>query len=71
MEVVRLARFFKCCEKELMITVMKDIPPHVAGFIASGEVTKSDYENVLIPRVEEVYKTHIRVIIPGSGICIK
>jgi|SRR5579863_1434180 len=41
-----------------MITVMKDIPPHVAGFIASGNVTKADYENVLIPRVEEVNKTH-------------
>ena len=41
-----------------MITVMKEIPPHVAGFTASGDVTKTDYEKVLIPRVEEVYKTH-------------
>lgn len=41
-----------------MITVMKNISPFVAGFTASGEVTKTDYENVMIPRIEEVYKKH-------------
>jgi hypothetical protein len=41
-----------------MITVMKDIPAYVAGFTASGEITKTDYENVLVPRIEEVYKAH-------------
>ncbi|HEY2648734.1 MAG TPA: STAS/SEC14 domain-containing protein [Puia sp.] len=41
-----------------MITVMKDIPAYVAGFTASGEVTKADYEKVLIPRIEEAYKEH-------------
>ena len=41
-----------------MITVMQDIPAHVAAFTASGEVTKTDYDTVLIPRIEEVNKTH-------------
>jgi hypothetical protein len=41
-----------------MITIMNDIPPYVAGFTASGEVTKTDYEKVLIPRIEEAYKKH-------------
>lgn len=44
--------------REPMITVMKNIPSYVAGFTASGDVTKNDYENVLIPRIEEVYKEH-------------
>ena len=41
-----------------MINVMQNIPPHVAAFTASGEVTKTDYETVLIPRIEEVNKIH-------------
>jgi hypothetical protein len=41
-----------------MITIMNNIPPYVAGFTASGEVSKTDYENVLIPRIEEVFKKH-------------
>jgi|SRR4051812_4026766 hypothetical protein len=41
-----------------MISVMRDIPDYIAGFTARGEVTKEDYEKVLIPRVEEVYKKH-------------
>src|ERR1700733_9770700 len=41
-----------------MITLMNDVPPFVAAFIASGEVTKEDYEQVLIPRIEEVYRAH-------------
>jgi hypothetical protein len=41
-----------------MITLMENIPSYVAGFTASGEVTKTDYEKVLIPRIEEAYKIH-------------
>jgi hypothetical protein len=41
-----------------MITVMSDLPAYVAGFKARGEVSKEDYEGVLIPRIEEVYKAH-------------
>jgi len=41
-----------------MITVIQDLPAHVAAFTASGEVTKTDYDTVLIPRIEEVNKTH-------------
>jgi hypothetical protein len=41
-----------------MIQLMEDVPDYVAGFTASGEVTKADYEKILIPRVEEVYNEH-------------
>lgn len=41
-----------------MIELIDDIPPYVAGFTASGEVSKKDYEEVLIPRVEEVFRQH-------------
>ena len=35
-----------------MIEVIKNMPLHILGFIASGQVTASDYETVLIPAVE-------------------
>jgi len=41
-----------------MITPIADLPSYVAGFIATGEVTKEDYENVLMPEIERVHKEH-------------
>lgn len=35
-----------------MIAVMPDLPGNVLGFSASGKVTASDYETVLVPAVE-------------------
>ncbi len=35
-----------------MITVIPDTPDHVAAFKASGEVTKEDFENLVLPHVE-------------------
>ena len=35
-----------------MLEVMNDVPAHVAGFRAKGEVTKDDYEKVLIPAID-------------------
>lgn len=34
-----------------MIEIIKDIPENVAGFRATGEVTKDDYQDVIIPQV--------------------
>lgn len=37
-----------------MLRYIKDLPDHVVGIHAAGEVTKEDYEKVLIPRLEEL-----------------
>lgn len=39
-----------------MIIELKDIPKNVAGFKAIGEITKEDYQNVVIPRIDELVK---------------
>lgn len=36
-----------------MIGVLPDLPPNVAGFRASGEVTKDDFEKVIFPEVKK------------------
>lgn len=41
-----------------MITRITDVPSYVAGFRATGEVTKADYETVLLPVVEAVTQQH-------------
>lgn len=37
-----------------MITELQDIPSTVAGFKAIGEVSKADYENVMVPRIDKL-----------------
>jgi hypothetical protein len=37
-----------------MIGKIKNIPENVAGFRATGEVTKDDYTNVVIPQVSQL-----------------
>lgn len=37
-----------------MLRYIKDLPEHVIGIHAVGEVSKDDYEKVLIPRLEEL-----------------
>jgi len=44
-----------------MIELIEDIPANVLGFVASGEVTASDYETVLIPAVESRLISHKKV----------
>jgi hypothetical protein len=39
-----------------MLQFIKDLPDHVIGIRAVGEVDKKDYEKVLIPRMEELAK---------------
>lgn len=44
-----------------MIEIMNDLPPHVAAFKASGKVTRSDYENVLMPHVDKTGKAFRKI----------
>ena len=39
-----------------MLQFIKDLPSHVVGIRATGEINKEDYEKVLIPRMEELAK---------------
>jgi SpoIIAA-like len=41
-----------------MIQRITDVPSYVAGFEASGEVTKADYETIVMPAVKDVVTTH-------------
>ncbi|MEZ4690302.1 MAG: STAS/SEC14 domain-containing protein [Ignavibacteria bacterium] len=44
-----------------MLKLMKDLPDNVIGVTGEGEITGSDYENILIPAVEEKLKNHEKV----------
>ena len=37
-----------------MLQYINDLPSHVVGIRATGEVTKDDMEKVLIPRIDEL-----------------
>ena len=39
-----------------MIEVMKGLPPHVAPFIANGQITQDDYDKIINPMVDKIYK---------------
>lgn len=39
-----------------MIEEMPGLPPHVAAFIANGKITREDYDNIIYPRVDKIYK---------------
>lgn len=41
-----------------MIQKLSGVPDHVAGFRASGKVTKDDYETVVMPEVDKIVKQH-------------
>ncbi|RYY50738.1 MAG: STAS/SEC14 domain-containing protein [Chitinophagaceae bacterium] len=41
-----------------MITIMKDVPANVAAFTASGEVTKEDFANTVMPHVKAIVDLH-------------
>jgi hypothetical protein len=41
-----------------MLELMTNVPPHVAAFRATGEVTKDDYEKVLIPAIDKAAKEY-------------
>ena len=37
---------------------IENLPPHVAGFIAKGFVTKTDYERTIAPALEAIQKEY-------------
>jgi hypothetical protein len=39
-----------------MLRTIENLPPHVIGVLADGEVTRSDYETVLVPLLQEAYR---------------
>lgn len=41
-----------------MLKKMNDVPDYVAGFVATGEITKDDYDTVLVPELDRVDKQH-------------
>jgi hypothetical protein len=41
-----------------MLQKITDVPSYVAGFRATGEVNKDDYNTVLVPEIERVDKQH-------------
>ncbi len=44
-----------------MIELLKDFPGNVVALAASGQVTKADYEKVVIPAVERALAQHDKV----------
>lgn len=44
-----------------MLTLIPDLPDHVLGISASGEVAGEDYEQVLVPAIEDQLRRHKRL----------
>ena len=44
-----------------MLKIISDLPGNVLGIEAEGEVTGADYENVLIPAVDEKLKANNKI----------
>ena len=44
-----------------MIELMKGLPENVIGMTAKGQVSGDDYEQVVIPAVEDALKTHDKI----------
>jgi len=44
-----------------MLKIMNDLPDNVLGVCATGEITATDYETVLIPVIEEKIKRNKKI----------
>lgn len=44
-----------------MIRLMRDLPDNVFGVLATGKITMADYENILIPALEDKLKTNSKI----------
>lgn len=44
-----------------MIDLIEDFPDNIVGFAAKGQLTRKDYEQVLIPKVEAALKRHDKI----------
>jgi hypothetical protein len=45
----------------LMIELLPNLPDHIVGISASGQVNAADYETVLIPAIDVALKKHDRI----------
>lgn len=56
-----------CCQRHAvtygisMIDVLTGFPDGVIAFAARGKVTRSDYADVLVPKVEEAFARHKKI----------
>ena len=48
-------------QEAIVIEVLKDFPDNVAAFACHGRLTRTDYETVLIPHIEEKLNRHKRL----------
>ncbi|MCJ7467734.1 MAG: STAS/SEC14 domain-containing protein [Maribacter sp.] len=44
-----------------MLKLLKDLPDNVLGVSAEGKITGTDYENILIPAVEDKLHRHKKI----------
>jgi len=44
-----------------MMTTIPDVPDNVVAVKATGKITREDYEEVLIPAIEEKLKKHAKI----------
>ena len=44
-----------------MLKIITDLPNNVLGVSAEGKITGTDYETILIPAVEEKFKTNKKI----------
>ena len=44
-----------------MINILEDAPDNVAAFRATGEVTKDDYDNIVIPSIDALVKKQDKI----------
>lgn len=45
-------------KRSVMLTVMQELPPHVFGVKAQGEVTREDLEQVLLPGLDRLVQEY-------------
>lgn len=46
-----------------MISLIKDLPDHVVGFFADGQITKDDFAQTVTPAVKTAFEKHEKVSI--------
>jgi hypothetical protein len=44
-----------------VIQLLHNLPKHVVGIVASGQVDANDYETVVFPAIESALKSHERI----------
>src|SRR4051812_16876081 len=54
-------RPIKFTDNTIMVELLKDLPPHVAAYKASGAISTEEYEAVVMARVDEVAATYGRI----------